>query len=117
MADLVTVNLGDLIPWVAIAISILSLIVSMYRIYRDRSMLVTYSEIVHDDTRDPFDPPPFLRILAVNRGNRPITLTDFGISVSRKETTWTPLKPEPVQLNEYGFLEGVSRKLGAQYRY
>jgi hypothetical protein len=34
-----------------------------------------------------------MHIYAVNKGLRPITLTDFGYMVSKKENVWTRIKP------------------------
>lgn len=99
------------IPWVAICLSILSLFVSVYRIYRDRSKLFAFCEVVYDSSKDLENPPPVLKIYAVNRGLRPITLTDFGFQVSKKSATWTPLKPEPIETDEEGYLLSFPQNL------
>lgn len=94
----------QVIPWIAIFLSLLSLFVSVYRIYRDRSKLFTYCEIRYDNTKDPDNPPPVLNIFAVNKGTRPITLTDFGFHVTRRGACWSPLKPEPIESDDEGYL-------------
>lgn len=81
------------LPWLAISLSVLSLYVSVYRIYRDRSKLYVFSEICFDCSKDQSEdlsnPPPFLKILAVNKGSRPIILTCFGGETNEKKSaTW-----------------------------
>ena len=90
------------LTYFAIIISVISLFVSMYRIYRDRSKLYAYSNISYDHSKSLDNPPPVLSIYAVNIGTRPITLTDFGLYVSRKKFSWSPLKPEPIKTNSNG---------------
>jgi hypothetical protein len=101
----------QIIPWIAICLSLLSLFVSVYRIYRDRSKLFAFCEVVYDNTKNPENPPPVLKIYAVNRGVRPITLTDFGFQVSKKSVTWTPLKPEPIETDEEGYFLSFPQNL------
>lgn len=111
-------SIEQVIPWVAILLSLLSLFVSVYRIYRDRSKLYAFCNVFYDGTKDPVSPPPVLHIYAVNRGLRPITLIDFGFQVSRKSVIWTPLKPEPVGTNEEGyavnFPQNLSHNIGVK---
>lgn len=101
----------QIIPWIAIFLSVFSLFVSVYRIYRDRSKLFTYCEIFYDDTKDPDKPPPVLKIIAVNRGARPVTLTDFGFQVARKSACWSTLKPEPIETDDKGYLVSFPESL------
>ncbi len=92
----------QIIPWIAIFLSLLSLAASIYSIYRDQSKLFTYSEIIYDSSRNIENPSPILKIYAVNVGSRPITLTDFGFQLPRKSSHCSPLKPEPCQTDSEG---------------
>ncbi|MDD2356420.1 MAG: hypothetical protein PHX13_00745 [Thiovulaceae bacterium] len=81
------------IPWVALIISVISLIVSIYKIYRDKSELVTWSEIVYHQSLKDGKSYPVMYLYAVNKGLRPITLTDIGFEVSNYENVLTRIKP------------------------
>ncbi|MBE9398289.1 hypothetical protein IOQ59_13590 [Pontibacterium sp. N1Y112] len=86
----------------AVFISVASLVVSGYRIYRDRSKLCAFATVVLDGSKDPENPPPQLRIYAVNRGPRPVILTDFGSQISRKESSSTPINSEKIDRDDGG---------------
>jgi hypothetical protein len=110
----------DVLPWLAIALSLLSLAINAYRIYRDRSKLYVFSEVVFDCSKDQSEdlsnPPPFLKILAVNKGARPIVLTDFGGQINKKLASWWPLKNDLVQSEENKvpclFNSGLAQNIG-----
>ena len=104
-------NTDQIISWVAINLSVISLIVSVYRIYRDRSKLFTFCEIIYDATTDPVNPPPVLRIYAINKGIRPVTITEFGLHVTRKSASMSLLKPESLKESDEGYVVGFPENL------
>jgi hypothetical protein len=112
----------EYLPWLAIILSVLSLYISAYRIYRDRSKLYVFSEVVFDcssdQSADQTNPPPFLRVLAVNKGARPIILTDFGGQVNKKSATWWSLKNDLVlddkNCKPLLFSSGLAQNIGVK---
>ncbi|MGR4999556.1 hypothetical protein [Vibrio celticus] len=94
------------LPWLALLISGISLFVSGYSIYRDRSRVKVFCKVVYDCSRDQSEnrdnPPPFLRIYVVNTGKRPIFLSDLCGYISRKSANSWALKDEPIAFDENG---------------
>ncbi|SUC52769.1 Uncharacterised protein [Pseudoalteromonas nigrifaciens] len=105
-------NLGSLVPWLALLISVVSLLVSAYAIYRDKSRVKVFCKVVYDCSKDESEnldnPPPFLRIYAVNTGKRPIFLSDLCGYISRKSSSFWALKDEPIVYDEHGIPSVVS---------
>ncbi len=81
-------SLESVVSWLAVFISVVSLLVSAYAIYRDRSRVKVFCKVVYDCSKDQSEnldnPPPFLRIYAVNTGKRAIFLSDLCGYVSRR---------------------------------
>mgnify|MGYP003624144144 CR=1 FL=1 len=99
-------NVENVVPWLALVISVVSFLVSAYAIYRDRSRVKVFCKVVYDCSKDQSDnldnPPPFLRIYAVNTGKRAIFLSNICGYISRKSSiSWT-LKDEPIVFDENG---------------
>lgn len=82
-----------IVSWLALFISVISLSVSIFRIYRDRSKLIVWSEIVYHHSAKDNKEYPVMHLYAVNAGLRPITITDVGYTVSKNKSEWTPIKP------------------------
>ena len=83
----------------AVVLSVISLGVSIYAIYRDRSRFLAFSEIVYKDDMTNYGKTiPTLRVYAVNRGSRPVVITSFGFQVKRGEEVSRPLRPEEINL-------------------
>lgn len=99
-------NFEQVLPWLAICISAISLMASFYNTYRDRSKLRVFSEVVYDCSKDQSEnldnPPPYLRIYAVNVGKRAITLKNLNGAVSKKSRTSWALIDEPIVFDENG---------------
>ncbi|KMV31026.1 hypothetical protein AB733_08475 [Photobacterium swingsii] len=100
------------LPWLALLISGISLLVSGYSIYRDRSRVKVFCKVVYDCSRDQSEnldnPPPFLRIYVVNTGKRPIFLSNLCGYISRKSAHSWALKDEPIAYDENGIPSVVS---------
>jgi hypothetical protein len=105
-------NLESVVPWLALWISVVSLLVSAYAIYRDRSRVKVFCKVVYDCSKDQSEnldnPPPFLRIYVVNTGKRAIFLSDLCGYISRKSSSSWALKDEPIVFDEHGIASVVS---------
>lgn len=80
----ITINLTDIIPWVALIIASFSLFVNIYRIYRDRNKLVIRSELIYKQSINENRNTPTIVIYVINIGLRPIRLVNFGIFTDSK---------------------------------
>ncbi|EOG7752856.1 hypothetical protein ACLIOB_003496 [Vibrio cholerae] len=105
-------NLESVVTWSALVISVISLLVSGYAIYRDRSRVKVFCKVIYDCSKDQSEnldnPPPFLRIYAVNTGKRAIFLSDLCGYISRKSSSSWALKDEPIVFDEHGLPSVVS---------
>ncbi|MBD1574171.1 hypothetical protein HC725_12950 [Vibrio sp. S17_S38] len=95
-----------ILPWFALLISSVSLLASVYSIYRDKSKVKVFCKVVYDCSKDQSEnldnPPPFLRIYVVNTGKRPIFLSELCGYISRKSSSSWALKDEPIVFDENG---------------
>lgn len=96
----------NFLPWFALLISGVSLLASVYSIYRDKSKVKIFCKVVYDCSRDQSEkldnPPPFLKIYVVNTGKRPIFLSDLCGYISRKSSSSWALKDEPIVFDKNG---------------
>ncbi|MCC4273710.1 hypothetical protein [Marinomonas communis] len=114
--------LENSVPWLALLISAISLLVSTYAIYRDKSRVKVFCRVVYDDSKDQSEsldnPPPFIRIYAVNTGKRAVFLSNLCGYISRKSSTSWFLKDEPVAFDENGvpsvFASGYAHTSGVR---
>ncbi|HDY7997985.1 TPA: hypothetical protein ACGUON_004727 [Vibrio vulnificus] len=105
-------SLESVVSWLAVFISVVSLLVSAYAIYRDRSRVKVFCKVVYDCSKDQSEnldnPPPFLRIYAVNTGKRAIFLSVLCGYVSRRASSSWALKEVPVVFDKNGAPSVVS---------
>ncbi|EOK5766258.1 hypothetical protein ACM6VD_004106 [Vibrio vulnificus] len=107
---------SDTISMLALIVAGLSFLVSVYGIMKDNSRLKTVAKITYNHSASLDNPPPQMQVVLVNQGKRPITITHFGFSVSRKEHIWQSLvTPKPL-VNEDGvavsFPQGLAQDIG-----
>ncbi len=102
-----------IIAWIALSISLLSLIVNFYRIYRDRSKIVAWSKIIYHQNHQTSNlrEEPVLHLYAINIGLRPIILTDVCSINKKHETQCRYLNTESINTNNISNLTEVISKL------
>ena len=105
-------NLQSIVPWLALLISVVSLFVGVYSIYRDRGRVKVFCKVVYDCSKDQSknldNPPPFLCIYAINTGKRAIYLSGFCGYISRKSSSYWVLKEDPIVFDEHGIPSIIS---------
>ncbi|EJE8558665.1 hypothetical protein [Vibrio vulnificus] len=107
---------SDTISMLALMVAGLSFLVSVYSIIKDNSRLKAIAKISYNHSANPNNPPPQMQIVLVNQGKRPITITHFGFSVSRKEHIWQSIVPPQPMVNDSGlavsFPQGLAQDVG-----
>jgi hypothetical protein len=93
-------NLESVVPWLALWISVVSVLVSAHAIYRNRSRVEVFYKVVYfcskDQSENLDNPPPFLRIYFVNTEKIAIFLSNLCGYISRKSSSSWALKDEPI---------------------
>ncbi|MGP5310029.1 hypothetical protein [Vreelandella alkaliphila] len=107
---------SDTISMLALIVAGLSFLVSVYGIVKDNSRLKTVARLTYNHSASLDNPPPQMQVVLVNQGKRPITITHFGFSVSRKEHIWQSLvTPQPVVDDDgmaVSFPQGLAQDIG-----
>jgi hypothetical protein len=79
---------------IALVVSTINLVFTIYNIFRDRGKVTAWAEISYDTSKDPDNPPPALRVRVVNSGRRPIVI--LYIVKEAKTRIWFSSIVDPV---------------------
>ena len=101
-----------LIAWSALIISILSLLVNFYRIYRDRGKIKAWSKIVYHQNHqtENLQREPVIHLYVVNIGLRPIILTDLCMTKKKYGVSCYALNPKDIgEVDNSNILDAISK--------